>query len=1141
MRDRFHTLAVRATLYALAGMALLFSPGGQADVAPFPTGTPRVLDAFEDASTWSVIASTQVTGVLRPVDGVEGKALCLDYDFHGVSGYVGIKRALPLDYPADYAFDFQMRGDSPPNNLEFKLDDASGDNVWWVQRPMVAFPKDWTPVRYKKRHVSKAWGPSPQTELTHSASLEFTLSSGSGGKGSVCFDQLRFTALVPDDGSPLAFTRSIEARDRNELVLDLGRVREFGGLSLRWPPLSGHDYRVLVSDDRVAWRNLRNYHGDGGDDWLALPESEARYLKLATTEARTRDALPQLGVVVEPLAFGASTNAFLQEVAKRSPRGDWPRGFSGEQPYWTLVGIDGGRQQGLIGEDGAIELGKGGPSIEPFVFVDGQRVGWSGVNTSQSLQDAYLPIPSVSWQHPAFRLTTSAFARTDAGGAQLVGRYRIENVSATARDFELALVLRPLQVNPPAQFLNTTGGFSPLRAIDADLQGAMAGGLHAGLLAPDWSVHLVSPADDAVGLKFDAGDLRAIPFGQWPMRRSSQVTVDDPQGLGSVAWRYRLHLAPGESRELGWWSPLDAGVSGAPVADLGEAQSSLATQWHDKLDAVQFRVPPQGQRMIETLRHALATILISRTGPRLQPGTRSYARAWIRDGAMIDEALLRMGREDVARDFVSWYAPYQFKDGKVPCCVDDRGSDPVPENDSHGELVYAIAEVYRYTQDKAWLEQQWPHVLGAIAYIDQLRASERTEANRATNPAFYGLMPASISHEGYSAKAMHSYWDDFWALRGYKDAVRIAQWLGHEDEARRVAASRDQFASDLRNSLAIATQTKSLDFIPGSAELGDFDPTSTTIALAPADAADVLPPGLLQKSFERYWQESQARADGTRAWKDCTPYELRTLGTFVRLGQPERAHALLDFFFRGQQPGGWRQWAEVVSGTPRKPFFLGDLPHAWVASDYVRSVLDMFAYERESDDALVLAAGIPLDWLDGEGVAVDGLRTPQGPISYSLRRVGDQIEFDLRKGSPPPGGFVLSLPPIGIVEARIGGKRAKAAGHELRIARAPANVTLKWQPAVSTYFFDKAENGSGPIVCWVSPGPASRCNAPDAVMAALSCDPTRSAQLTKTPAFSDCMRRRGFRTQWVADVFMTRKASPCTDFLPVEDCPADGK
>ena len=32
---------------------------------------------------------------------------------------------------------FRLRGDLPPNNLEFKLVDESGENVWWVNRRRV--------------------------------------------------------------------------------------------------------------------------------------------------------------------------------------------------------------------------------------------------------------------------------------------------------------------------------------------------------------------------------------------------------------------------------------------------------------------------------------------------------------------------------------------------------------------------------------------------------------------------------------------------------------------------------------------------------------------------------------------------------------------------------------------------------------------------------------------------------------------------------------------------------------------------------------------------------------------------------------------------------------------------------------------
>ncbi len=126
---------------------------------------------------------------------------------------------------------------------------------------------------------------------------------------------------------------------------------------------------------------------------------------------------------------------------------------------------------------------------------------------------------------------------------------------------------------------------------------------------------------------------------------------------------------------------------------------------------------------------------------------------------------------------------------------------PVPENDSHGELIYNIAEYYRYTGDKAFLEQMWPHVSGAYDYMDKLRLSERTEDNFMRNPAFYGMMPVSISHEGYSAKPVHSYWDNFWALRGYKDAVMLAGALDKPDAVARFSAARDEFRGDLIASL----------------------------------------------------------------------------------------------------------------------------------------------------------------------------------------------------------------------------------------------------------------------------------------------------------------------------------------------------
>lgn len=61
----------------------------------------------------------------------------------------------------------------------------------------------------------------------------------------------------------------------------------------------------------------------------------------------------------------------------------------------------------------------------------------------------------------------------------------------------------------------------------------------------------------------------------------------------------------------------------------------------------------------------------------------------------------------------------------------------------------------------------------------------------------------------------------------------LAGALDKPDEVARFSTARDEFSGDLTASLAAAVRQHQLDFLPGSAELGDFDATSTTIALAP--------------------------------------------------------------------------------------------------------------------------------------------------------------------------------------------------------------------------------------------------------------------------------------------------------------------
>jgi hypothetical protein len=127
---------------------------------------------------------------------------------------------------------------------------------------------------------------------------------------------------------------------------------------------------------------------------------------------------------------------------------------------------------------------------------------------------------------------------------------------------------------------------------------------------------------------------------------------------------------------------------------------------------------------------------------------------------------------------------------------------------------------------------------------------------------------------------MHSYWDDFWALKGYDGAIDIATALSHNAEADRLRGERDTFRRDLVDSLHAAVAARGIAYLPGAAELGDFDPTSTAIAFAPRGDIGALRSDLVRATYEPYWREFTDQRDRNKAWDEYTPYELRVVGTW---------------------------------------------------------------------------------------------------------------------------------------------------------------------------------------------------------------------------------------------------------------------
>jgi hypothetical protein len=319
------------------------------------------------------------------------------------------------------------------------------------------------------------------------------------------------------------------------------------------------------------------------------------------------------------------------------------------------------------------------------------------------------------------------------------------------------------------------------------------------------------------------------------------------------------------------------------------------------------------------------------------------------------------------------------------------------------------------------------------------------EYRTADKRPFYGLLPESISHEGYAAKPVHSYWDDLWTLRGLDDAARLAAVLGEDDLAARWAALRDDFRSTLIASMVAVAERHKLDYLPASVELADFDPNSSAIALYPVDILPALPRDLVERTFDRYWTIFQGREQGAQSWDSYTPYELRNVPALVRLGRRNEALELLEALMRDRRPASWRQWSEIVWRDPVWPRFIGDMPHAWVSALFIEAVRHLFVFERAADAALVIGAGLPASWIE-QGVAVKRLPTHYGILHFRAHAVERalwkiQIAGDLQI---PPGKLVLRLPlPAGLQAVRVNGRTiSDFDGSEIRIGELPAEVEL---------------------------------------------------------------------------------------------------
>ena len=970
-----------------------------------------------DPSAWQPTVSGTAKLKLTAATAGSTAVLQMDYEFQAGGGFVVARRILRRSMPQQYAVRYRIRGRGVAN-LEVKLIDPTGQNVWRHVSKNLRLPPRWKRVTVASEEFEFAWGPKGGG-LSQLGFLEFAIVASEAGKGTLWISDVIIddcsakSAPAAHASSDLAGFEASQAlkgtgwQPRGDdaspwIVIDMIEPRKLGGVIIDWlerAPTRG--FRVRGSNSGIRWKTLHAAARAGGKrSYVYLPGFKKRFLRLELQEPSAGAALR-----LQAFEFSRSIDAFWEHIAAGETRGWHPRWLYREQSVWTPIGTSNGTQCALMNEDGMVEPTQGSFSIEPLLWIKGELATWNDVAARQALQEGWMPVPSSIWETRDWRLRTEAEAST-SGVLRL--RYRFENLADHALPARLFLLVRPFQVTPPWQSFRGLGGVSPIRDL-AWRDGAVV--VNETLL-----IEPMTPPAGFGAMRFDDGMIAEhLLAGTLPQG----AQVHDPFGFATGALEFDLSIDAHQSREIvvRCLPPASAHPIDEPSFD-----------WAARLPVTQWTGAGWSADAILTALTATAQILVTRSGPALQPGPRRYTRSWIRDGAMMSAALLRMGCLNEVREFIRWYAPHQRADGFVPCCVDREGTDWLVEHDSHGELLALIADYYRFTSDEQLLDETWPFVERAVGCIERLIGPD-------------GLLPISVSHEGYLAQPVHSYWDDFWALRGLRDAAALARLRGRGELAQHWDALNARLAAALPASIEATRVQRGLDFIPASLEWADFDPTATANAIYLFDVPEGLDRKAVERTFDKYLADWRGKRSGAVQWANYTPYEIRIIGALVRLGRREAALELLRFFLADRRPQPWNQWPEIAWQDHRAPAHLGDLPHTWIGAEYVLALRSLFAYEREADACLVLAAGLAPEWIEDPGVCVSGMPTLHGALSYSLRRIDSvTLQFDIAGSGASK--IVLRPPLLGSLrEVIVNGTRSNNFDHDsVTVTQTPAQV-----------------------------------------------------------------------------------------------------
>jgi len=663
---------------------------------------------------------------------------------------------------------------------------------------------------------------------------------------------------------------------------------------------------------------------------------------------------------------------------------------------WTVTGSPGSSDRAFVSTSGTWQPRVRGFAIYYFIYDRESGRMYSPTidqpkQVRRSLLHGYLPAPCVGWNASDVRVESTEFISGEPGVC--FSRVVIRNVAAHGRRVFFYAAALPYQV---------MGGIEGGLGVEYDrrAQAMLTDGkvLFACDSVPDAAGAL------AVDSHSDRGPIDVSGYIRRGLIPSGDRVEGSAQCVTSGAVRYDLDLGPNQVKTLVFRAPV-AEIKPEEWARIPEmrasvdkAEAAFSERWQSGIGRVKISLPDR--RFSDCFYASLAYLMIMSDKGVPKPGPCKYHSFWLRDGVYIADALHAAGREDLVPPILSRIRSMQQPGGGFSF----RGESGLDEHDAPGEAIYALVQWYRGTGDKKWLAEVWPAIAEACKYIRTTRLS---------NPSTGGIMPKSVSAEDLGKGLQIHYWDDFWCIRGLKDAVFAARVLGKTDDAAWVGREARALKDATYASIGMTARKNSIKYIPN----GPNEVKSSAMARGTSCGmwpCEVLDPAdlLVRNSYEEYWKKWIAPWNGGFVHKDhFWPYAGLDLAQgYLRLGEADRTRQMLRWTLDHDPTHGFYSWPE---GMFRDDLTLaeGDMPHGWMCASYISLMHDVLVRERGDD--LMLLSGIPREWLmAGRVISVRGLPTVFGIVSFKVKSLGDRVRLSI-SGAKPRGNYIVVLPGAG--------------------------------------------------------------------------------------------------------------------------------